>query len=143
MNPTTKHEQNEQTESSGTYSKEILFDRKTYQKIISESMKIDPRQGFRKTYLDMFKQKNIPYFETNVHEQPIPGNTAAGQVELPIIILKQVKHKIRNIPKKDPHKIGYIHFGVVRIHIKASFQKGLDTSIGITLITQNTKLSCP
>ena len=35
-------------------------------------MKIDPRQGFWKTYLDIFKWKNIPDFGTNVQEQPIP-----------------------------------------------------------------------
>jgi len=134
MNPTTKHKQNEEAESSCTYSKEILFDRKTYQKIISKSMKICPRQGFRKAYLDIFKRKNIQYFGTNVQEQPIPGNIAAKQVELPLITLEQVKHKIRNITKKDRHKIGCIQFGAVRTLIKASFQKGLDTLIVITLM---------
>jgi len=38
------------------------------------------------------------------------------------------------LPDKDRSKIGYIHFGVVRIHLKATFQKGLDTPIVITLI---------
>jgi len=55
MNPTMEHEQNEEAESTGAYSKEILFDRKTYGKFISKSIKIDPRQGFWKTYLAIFK----------------------------------------------------------------------------------------
>jgi len=97
-------------------------------------MKIEPHEGFRKTFLEIFKRKNVQYFGNNIQEQPIPGHTAAGQVELPLITLEQVKRKIRNIPEKDRHKIGYIHFGAVHIHIKASFQKGLDTPIIITLL---------
>ena len=97
-------------------------------------MKICPRQGFRKTYSDIFKRKNIQYFGTNVQEQPVPGNIAAWQVELPLITLEPIKHKIRNIPEKDRHKISYIHFGAVRIYIKASFQRGLDTHVVITLM---------
>ena len=83
MNQTTEDEQNEEAESSGTYCREILFDRKTHQKIISKSMKIDPRQGFQKIYLDIFKWKNIQYFGTNIQEHPILGNIATRQVEPP------------------------------------------------------------
>ena len=101
MNSTMELDQNEEAESSGMYSKEILFDRKTYEKIINKRTKIDPRQGFWKSYLDIFKWKNIQYFRTNVQDQPIPGNIAAGQVELPLITLEQIKHKIQNISKKD------------------------------------------
>ena len=46
MNSMTEQEQNEEAESSCTYFKEILCDRKTYQKIISKSKKIDPCQVF-------------------------------------------------------------------------------------------------
>jgi hypothetical protein len=133
MNQTTE-QQHEEAEASGMYSKEVLFDRKTYQKIVAKAIKIDPHEGFRKTYLDMFKRKNIQYFGTIVQEQSIPGSIAAGQVELPLITLEQVKRKLRSIPEKDRNKIGYIHFGAVRIHIKASFQKGLDTPITLTLM---------
>lgn len=62
------------------------------------------------------------------------GDLADGQVELPLITLEQVKRRIRKIPKKDRAKIVYIHFGAVCIHIKASFQKGLDTPIMLTLM---------
>ena len=60
-------------------------------------------------------------------EQSIHGNLATGQVELPLITLDQIKSRILNIPSKDRPKIGYIHLGAVRLHIQASFQKGLDT----------------
>ena len=84
-------------------------------------MKIESTEGFRKTFLDMFKRKNIQYFRTNIQEQSIPGNIAARQVELPFITYEQVKCKIRNLPGKDRTKICYTHFGAVRIHLKASF----------------------
>ena len=54
-------------------------------------MKIEPHEGLRKNFLEIFKRKNIQYFGTNVQEQPIPGRIAAGQVELPLITLEQVK----------------------------------------------------
>jgi len=66
MNSTMEQDQNEEAESSGMYSKEILFDRKTYEKIINKRTKIDPRQGFWKSYLDIFKWKNFQYFGNNV-----------------------------------------------------------------------------
>ena len=97
-------------------------------------MKIEPHERFRNFFLGIFKRKNIQYFGTNIQEQFIPGHIAAGQVKLPLITLEQVRHKIQNLPEKDHHKIGYIHFGAVRIHIRASLQKGLDTSIVITLM---------
>jgi len=67
------------------------------------------------------KEKNIQYFGTNIQEQPIPCNIVAGQVELPFNTYELVKRKIRNLPEKDRTKIGYTHFGAVRIHLKASF----------------------
>jgi len=51
-----------------------------------------------------------------------------------LITLDQIKKKIVTIPSKDRPKIGYIHLGVVRIHIQASFQKGLDTPITLMLM---------
>ena len=68
MNPIGAHEQQEEAESSGTYSKEILFDKKKYQKIMSKNMKIGAHEGFRKTFLDIFKRKNIQYFGMNIQE---------------------------------------------------------------------------
>jgi len=67
-------------------------------------------------------------------EQPIPGHLATGQVELPLITLDKIKKKLRDIPSKEQSQIGYIHLGAVRIHIQASFQKGLDTPITLTLM---------
>jgi len=66
--------------------------------------------------------------------QSIPRHLATGKVELPLITLDQIKAKITTIPSKDRPKIGYIHLGAVRIHIQASFQKGLDTPITLTLM---------
>ena len=51
-----------------------------------------------------------------------------------MITLDQIKRKIASIPSKDRPKIGYIHLGAVRIHIQASFQKGLDTPITLTVM---------
>jgi len=62
MNPTEAEEQIEEAESSGNYSKEVIFDEKKYQKIISKNMKIESTEGFRKTFLDMFKRKKYPIF---------------------------------------------------------------------------------
>jgi len=66
MNPNEAHEQKEEGESSGTYSKEVLFDRKKYQKFLSKNMKITEQEGFRKTFLSIFKRKNIQYFGTHI-----------------------------------------------------------------------------
>ena len=95
------HEQNEEGESSGTYSKEILFYRKKYQKILAKKMKVAEQEGFRRNFLSIFKSKNIQYFGTNIQEISIPGNIAEGQVELPLITLDQVRQKIRQLPDKD------------------------------------------
>ena len=67
-------------------------------------------------------------------KQPIPGHLATGQVELPLITFDQIKKKLQDIPAKESSKIGYIHLGAVRIHIQASFRKGLDTPITLTLM---------
>jgi len=41
MNPVPNSEvQMDEAESSGMYSKEVLFDKKTYQKILNKSLKI-------------------------------------------------------------------------------------------------------
>jgi len=96
-------------------------------------MKIEPQEGFRKNFFEIFKRKNIQYFGTNVQEQPIPGHVATRHVELPLVTLDQVRRKIKTIPEKDRHKIGYSHFGAVRIHLKASFHKGLDTPLLLRL----------
>ena len=97
-------------------------------------MKIGAHEGFRKTLLRIFKRKNIQYFATNILEQPTPAKIAAGRVELALITLEQVRTKIREILEKDRSKVGCIHFGAIRIHIIASFKKGLDTPIIITLM---------
>jgi len=123
-----------EAESSGKYTKDVLFDKKAYQKILSKSLKMDSHERFKHGFLNLFKRSNTQYFETQIMEQPIRGHLAPGQVELPLITLDQIKKRICNIPSKDRHKIEYIHLGAVRIHILASFQKGLDTPITITLM---------
>jgi len=64
MNQDEVHEENEEGESSGTYSKEVLFDRKKYQNFLCKNMKITEQEGFRKTFLNIFKRKYIQYFGT-------------------------------------------------------------------------------
>ena len=134
MTDQTAIDQTTEAEASGTYSKEVLFDRKTYQHILRKQITIEPHEGFRKHLLDIFKRRNVQYFDTNVQEFPIPRNLADGQVELPLIPLDQIKKKLKDISGKDRPTIGYIHFGAVRIQIKASFQKGIDTPIMLTLM---------
>jgi len=104
---------------------------KNIKKLFQTILKLN-HEGFRKNFLEIFKRKTIQYFETNVQEQPIPGHVATAQVESLLVTLDQVRRKIQTIPEKDPHNIDSIHFGAVDIHIKASFQKGLDTPITIT-----------
>jgi len=135
MNPVPNSEvQMDEAESSGMYSKEVLFDKKTYQKILNKSLKMDSHEAFKRGFLNLFKRSNIQYFGTQIMEQPIPGHLATGQVELPLITLDEIKKKLRDIPSKEQSQIGYIHLGAVRIHIQASFQKGLDTPITLTLM---------
>ena len=95
---------------------------------------MDSHEGFKRGFLTLFKRANIQYFGTQIMEQAIPGHLVTGQVELPLISQDQIKRKLREIPSKDPSKIRYIHLGVVRIHVQASFQKGLDTPITLTLM---------
>jgi len=124
----------DEAESLGKYTKDVLFDKKAYQKILSKSLKMDPHEGFKHRFMNLFKRFNSQYFGTQIMEQPIPGHLATGQVELPLITLVQIKRRICNIPFKDRHKIRYIYLRAVRIHIQASFQKGLDTPITLTLM---------
>ena len=124
----------DEAKSSGTYTKDVLFDKKTYQKILSKSLKMDSHEGFKRGFLNLFKRSNIQYFGTQIMEQPISGHLATGQLELPLITLGQIKRKISSIPSKDQPKLGYIHLGAVRIHIQASFQKGLVTLINLTVM---------
>ena len=124
----------DEAESSGTYNKEVLFDKKTYQKILSKNLKMDSHEGFKRGILNLFKRTNIQYFGTHIMEQSIPGHLATGQIELPLITLDQVKRTLVRIPSSERSKIGYIHLGAVRIHIQASFQKGLDTPITLTVM---------
>ena len=95
---------------------------------------MNSHEGFKREFLSLFERANIQYFGTQILKQPIPGHLATGQVELPLITLDQIKRKLREIPSKDRSKIGYIHLGAVRIHIQASFQKGLNTPITLTLM---------
>jgi len=46
-------------------------------------MKITEQEGFRKTFLSIFKRKNIQYFGTNIQEISIPRNIAEGQLNHP------------------------------------------------------------
>ena len=129
----------DEAEASGNYSKELIFDRKKYQKVLKQQLQLSSHEGFSKSFLDIFKRRNIQYFGTNIQEKSIPSNLSSGQVELPLITLDLVKAKLRKIPDKDRSKIGYIHFGAIRIHIKASFQKGLNTPILLTLMHNRIK----
>ena len=103
----------DEAESSGTYTKDVLFDKKAYQKMLSKSLKMDSHEGFKHGFLNLFKRTNIQYFGTQIMEQSIPGHLATGQVELPLVTLDQIKAKIAMIPSKDRPKIGYIHLGAV------------------------------
>jgi len=52
MNPVPSTEPYiDEAESSGTYNKEVLFDKKTYQKIVSKSLKMDSHEGFKRGFL--------------------------------------------------------------------------------------------
>ena len=124
----------DEAESSGTYTKYVLFDKKTYQKILSKSLEMDSHEGFKRGFLNLFKRTNVQSFGTHIIEQSIPGHLVTGQVQLPLVTLDQIKRKIVSIPSKDRSKIGYIHLGAVRIHIQANIQKGLDTPITLTLM---------
>jgi len=135
MNPLHNSEvQMKKAESSGIYSKDVLFDKKTYQKILSKSLKMDSHEGLKRGFLTLFKRANMQYFRTQIMQQPISSLLATGQVEIPLITLDQIKRKLQDIPSKDRSKIGYIHLGAIRIYIQASFQKGLDTPITLTLM---------
>jgi len=92
MNPVPNSEPHiDKAESSGMYNKEVLFDKKTYPKIASKSLKMDSHEGFKRGFLNLFKRTNIQYFGTHIMEQSTPGHLATGQVELPLITLDQVK----------------------------------------------------
>jgi len=95
---------------------------------------MDSHEGFKRGFLNLFKRTNIQYFDTHIMEQSIPGHLATGQVELPLITLDHIKRTLVSIPSSERSKIGYIHLGAVRIHIQASFQKGLDTPITLTVM---------
>jgi len=95
---------------------------------------MDSHEGFKRGFLNLFKRTNIEYFGTHIMEQSILGHLATGQVELPLITLDQVKQTLGRIPSSDRPKIKYIYLGAVQIHIQASFQKGLDTPITLTVM---------
>jgi len=97
---------------------------------------MDSHEGFKRGFLNLFELTNIQHFGTHIMEQSIPGHLATGQVELPLITLDQVKQTLGRTPSSDRSKIKYIHLGAVRIHIQASFQKGLDTPI-ILMVMHN------
>ena len=60
MNPVHNSEvQMKEAESSGIYSKDALFDKKTYQKILSKSLKMDSHEGLKRGFLTLFKRANI------------------------------------------------------------------------------------
>ena len=44
-----------EAESSGTYTKDVLFDKKMYQKILSKSLKMDSHEGFKRGFLIFLK----------------------------------------------------------------------------------------
>jgi len=96
----------DEAESSCTYTKNVLFDKKTYQKRLSKSLKMDSHEGFKRGFLNLFQRSNIQYFGTQIMEQPIPGRLATRQVELPLITLDQIKRKLSSIPSKDRPKLG-------------------------------------
>jgi len=135
MNPVPSSEPHiDEAESSGTYNKEVLFDKKMYQTILSKNLKMDSHEGFERGFLNFFKRTNMQYFGTNIIEQSIPGHLPTGQVELPLITLDQVKRTLVRIPSSERSKIGYIHLGAVQIHIQPSFEKGLDTPITLKVM---------
>jgi len=76
-------------------AKDVLFDKKTYQKILSKRLKMDSHEGFKRGFLTLFKRANIQYFGTQIMEQLIPGHLATGQVELPLITLDQIGNSVR------------------------------------------------
>ena len=48
MNPVKDSEvQMDEAESLGMYTKDVLFNKKTYQKILSKSLKMDSHEGFK------------------------------------------------------------------------------------------------
>jgi len=48
MNPfQTAEVQMDEAELSGMYAKDVLFDKKTYQKILSKRLKMDSHEGFK------------------------------------------------------------------------------------------------
>ena len=58
---------------------------------MTKNMKIKTHERFKKTFLDIFKHKNIQYFGTNIQDQSIPGEVAARQVELSLVTFEQVR----------------------------------------------------
>jgi len=56
--------QMDEAEASGMYSKEVLFDKKTYKRILSKSLKMDSHEGFKRGFLNLFERSNIQYFGT-------------------------------------------------------------------------------
>ena len=56
MHPVPSSEvQMDEVESSGMYAKDVLFDKKTYQKILSKSLKMDSHEGFKRGFLIFLK----------------------------------------------------------------------------------------
>ena len=44
----------DEAEASGTYSKELLFDRKKYQKVLKQQLQLSSHEGFSKSLFDIF-----------------------------------------------------------------------------------------
>jgi len=108
----------DEAESSGTYDKHILFDKKTYQKILSKSLKMDSHEGFKRGFLNLFRRTNIHFFGTHIMEQSIPGHLATEQVELSLITLDQIKRRIVNLPSKDRRSSPNPHSGQLTERIR-------------------------
>nr|WUF06572.1 movement protein [Angelica bushy stunt virus]WUF06593.1 movement protein [Angelica bushy stunt virus] len=134
--PTGEESIFESHENESGFSGNLLIEQSLLKKVLKQPFNIDSREVFKQPnkLIDFFKRKNHIYYHVSTKEFHVDSSETHGRVYLPLITREEINTSLSKIDSKIRSKINMIHFGAIKILLKAEFAAGIDYPIRMALL---------
>ncbi|CAA28356.1 unnamed protein product [Carnation etched ring virus] len=122
-------------DNSQGFELEFSTNKKTLSKIQKANLSLKTNDAFNISFLKAFSRKNHIYYHVNYKEFSVDICDTHGKNYLPLVTKSEIKKNLDKIKdEKVRSTISDIHFGAIKVLIKARFREGINSPIKMALI---------
>ncbi|AMN10076.1 movement protein [Angelica bushy stunt virus] len=126
----------ESHENETGFTGNLLIEQSLLKKILKQPFNINSKDVFKQPNVmnKIFNRKNHIYYHVSTKEFHVDSSETHGRVYLPLITREEINNALAKIDSKIRSKINMVHFGAIKILLKAEFAAGIDYPIRMALL---------